>query len=184
MPYDFPIPRPRGCQPRREDSNDKCLKSMCNDEEFSVNDILLHALIGRVTASNDTVHEFETIYDPGLKAIELDIPSCYLDFLETIDVGPNIQRYLRWLIGVAFGGISNNLYWAAEDELTEVAPGRWQTPHKFFPDTLAVFLNGKKVDKFRPNGFTIIDDRTFELKQDYNKCAMKVSVGYMKNETV
>jgi len=183
MAYNFPIPRSRGCKPEREDVERKCFAGCIDGEDFIVNDVILHALIGRMTASNGTTQEFETIYDPNLKAMDIDIPSCYLDYIETISVGPNIQRYLRWLIGLAFGGVSNNLYWAGEDELVDLGSNKWQTPHRFFEDTLAVFINGKKVDRHRPNGFTIIDDETFELKKAYPPgCPIKVSVGYMKNE--
>jgi hypothetical protein len=181
MPYNFPIPRRRGCEPASEDSERKCA-SGCVDE-FFVDDFILHALIGRVSANNGTVHEFETLYDPNLNAMETDIPSCYLDYLETIDVGPNIQRYLRWLIGIAFGSLANNLYWAGEDELVSLGSGQYQTPHDFYADTLAVFVNGKKVDRHRSNGFTVLSDNTFEMKKTYpSSCAMKISVGYMKTE--
>jgi hypothetical protein len=179
--YEFPIPRRRGCEPASEDSEQKCSARCTN--EFFVNDFILHALIGRVTANNGTVHEFETLYDPDMKAMEMDIPSCYLDYLETICVGPNIQRYLRWLVGLAFGGVSNNLYWAGDDELIDLGSDTWQTPHIFYEDTLAVFVNGKKVDKHRDNGFTVLSNSTFQMKKTYpSSCAMKISVGYMKVE--
>ncbi|MBD3408532.1 MAG: hypothetical protein GF411_20580 [Candidatus Lokiarchaeota archaeon] len=183
MPYNFPIPRSRGCQPPREDSENKCTSGCLGNEEFFVNDMILHALIGRVTANNGTTYEFETLYDPELKAMEVDIPSCYMDYLETVQVGPNIQRYLRWLIGIAFGGLASNLYWAGEDELVDLGGGVWQTPHDFFDETLAVFVNGKKVDRHRSNGFEVLSDNTFKMKDTHpSSCGAKISVGYMKNE--
>ena len=182
MPYAFPTPRPRGFQPDGSSSERKCEREPVFDgPDFEVNDLVLHALIGRVTANNNHVHEFETLFDKDQKSIEIDVPSCFLDYLETIAVGPNICRYMRWLVCAAFGGLADNLYWASLDELTEIITNkRYSTPHKFFPNTLAVFLNGKKVDRNAANGFTVIDDHTFELKETYD-CSMKVSVGYMKN---
>ena len=180
--YDFPIPRSRGCQPTREDSENKCRVGCIDGEEFNITSMILHALIGRMTASNGTTYEFETLYDPNLKAMEVDIPSCYLDYIETISVGPNIQRYLRWLIGLAFGGVANNLYWAGEGELVDLGSGSYETPHNFFEDTLAVFINGKKLDKNQPNGFTVTGDNTFQLKKPGRGCKEKITVGYMKNE--
>lgn len=182
MGYDFPIPRSRGCQPPREDSEKKCQVCTGNGE-FFVTDMILQALIGRMTANNGTTYEFETLYDPNLKAMEVDIPSCYLDYIETISVGPNIQRYLRWLIGIAFGSLANNLYWAGEGELINLGSDIYQTPHDFYADTLAVFVNGKKVDKNLDNGFVVLSDNTFQMKISHPEgCIEKITVGYMKNE--
>lgn len=180
--YDFPIPRSRGCGPIREDSDKKCRTGCIGDEDFYITDMVLHALIGRITANNGTTHEFETLYDPELKAMEVDMPSCYMDYLETIEVGPNIQRYIRWLFGLAFGSLANNLYWAGDGELIDLGAGKFETPHEFFEDTLAVFINGKKLDKNLDNGFVVIDNKTFQLKKPGRGCREKVTAGYMKNE--
>jgi hypothetical protein len=182
MAYNFPIPRSRGCKTTREDSENKCYTGCIDGEEFNITSMILHALIGRMTASNGTTYEFETLYDPELKAMEIDIPSCYLDYIETISVGPNIQRYLQWLVGLAFGGLANNLYWAGSDELIDLGSGSYETPHRFYEDTLAVFINGKKLDKNLDNGFVVINDTTFQLKQPGKGCNEKITVGYMKNE--
>jgi len=111
-PYDIPVPRSRGYNP--PESERKC--TVASGEDFYVSDVVLHALIGRMTGANNTTYEFGTIYDPSTKFIEADIPSCYLDYIETITVGPNIQRYMQWIVSLArqpgdetFETVSKNL---------------------------------------------------------------------------
>jgi len=113
MGYNIPIPRSRGYNPA--ESEKKCEVNI-GGEDFFVSDVVLHALIGRMTAANNTTYEFGTLYDPVSKTIEADIPSCYLDYIETIQVGPNIQRYMQWLYSLSknegaetFESVSKNL---------------------------------------------------------------------------
>lgn len=67
---------------------------------------------------------------------------------------------------VDFGAFSGGApVWKDKTELTELVTNqRWQTPSLFEEDTLAVYLNGQVLDRFSDNGFTVIDDETFELK--------------------
>jgi hypothetical protein len=180
MSYDFPLPRPRGFQ--AEEDKRKCEENFpCGGEEFKVNGMILYALLARMTSNNETVHEFETLYDPKCKLLEVDIPSCYLDYIETIKVGPNIKRYLRWLVGIGVDSIAGSLVWRDMGELVRLSPTRFQTPDRFVESSLAVFISGLKVERLNADGFVIIDDHTFELN---SLCSPRhrVSVGYMKRD--
>lgn len=178
MPYEFPVPHPRGYQ---TDSEEKCLKPPQTPEGFFVNDVVLHALLARVTASNGTVHEFHTTYDPHDGSIEVDIPECYLQYLEdNIAVGPQTKRYLRWLIGIASGFVANNLVWVQHDDLVELAPGkRYGTPDAFFEESLAVFIQGLKVEPDNDDGYIVLDDHTFEMRETYD-ASLRVTCAYLK----
>lgn len=174
--YNFPIPHPRGF--RAKDDKRKC--ETPSSDMFNVNDLILTILQARLTSNNGTVHEFETIYDADNRLIELDIPSCYLDYLETVQVGPNIKRYLRWLVGTATGAVADNLVWASMEELIQIDPMKvFETPHEFYPNTLAVFINGNRVEQPNDDGWVLINDKTFELKEDYPD-HFRVSVGYLR----
>lgn len=177
MPYSFPIPYPRGFRPDFTES--KCNNLDHSDLMSRVNDLVLHVLFARVSLDNNTHHEFQTIYDRETKMLEIDIPSCYLDFLEDIQVGPNIRRYLRWLVGVASGAISDNLVWVTMEQLTKIDVRTYRTPHDFFPESLAVFVNGVRVENTNDDGFDILDDNTFELKESY-PANFRISAGYLK----
>jgi len=177
MTYDFPIPAARGF--RAQDGEHKC-SVPAPVEGLQANGLILYALLARVTANNGTVHEFETIYDQENQLLELDIPECYLDFLQNITVGPRISAYLQWLVGIGIGGIANNLAWASTDELIELIAGKkYRTPEPFYEDTIAVFINGLRVERDAEDGFAVLDDLTFEMKETYPS-GFRISAGYMK----
>lgn len=178
MPYSFPIPRGRGYIVKDEEKK-------CRDAgpELWARDVILHILHARVAASDGQTHEFDTIYDRDHNYIELDIPDCYLDFLETIEVGPRIQRYLRWLLGIVGGAVAENLVWNVMEELTEVVPGNtYRTPYSFFEDSLVVFLNGVRLERTNEDGYDILDNQTFKLRETYPVPRHRISVGYMKTD--
>jgi len=184
---DIPVPPGRGFRDKANDK--KCSiapkpEFPCYPTGLKANGLILHALLGRVTSNNGTVHEIETMYDEDNQYLEIDVPDCYLDMLENISLGPNLCRYMRWLVCIGIGEIANNLVWLDMVEMTELIPGkRYQTPDPFFEDTLAVFRNGKKVQKSDCDGFTIIDDTTFELNNTYPDTE-RFSVAYMKKAVI
>lgn len=175
--YSFPIPHPRGF--RQQDSMRKCNHG--DTSPIYATDVILNILHARITSSNNTTHEFETLYDADNNCLELDIPDCYMDFLEDIEVGPNIKRYLRWLVDIAVDSMANNLVWKTMDELITIIPGNtFKTPDRFHEASLAVFLNGVRLEKSNDDGYTVLNDETFELKETYHTPRHRISVGYLQ----
>lgn len=87
--YDFPVPRPRGIQP-----------SSCEpgvSEVVCTRDMVLHVALGRFAQEDGSTWELETIFNPSVNAIDIDIPDEILQSIETVGVGPNLQRYMNWL---------------------------------------------------------------------------------------
>ena len=174
--YDFPLPPPRGF--RTTDNEQKCSDLAIGTPNNFINGLVLHALIARITATNGTTHEFETLYAPELKSIECDIPPCYLTELENITTGPKLRRYIRWLIGPVVGEmVATNLTWDSLEDLTKLDDYTYQTTKKFYPDSLAIFLNGQRLEK-NNDGYEIIDDQTFKLKLNYPSNFF-ITVGYL-----
>lgn len=86
--YNFPVPRPRGIQP-----------SSCEVVQPGgcTRDMVLHTLLGRFAEENGETWELETIFNPSVNAIDIDIPDAVMESVETVGIGPNLQRYLQWL---------------------------------------------------------------------------------------
>ena len=93
--YDFDVPRSRGLT----DTND-CLVPE-NIKEYCVKDFILHMLLARVTTEGGDTVEFETIFNPVINALEIDVPEEILEVIESINVGPNLQRFLDWFNGLS-----------------------------------------------------------------------------------
>lgn len=73
------------------------------------------------------------------------------------------------------------LRWVDRGDLTEVVPGlRFRTPATFYEDTLAVFLDGVRVERSNLDGFVIIDDETFEMNQAYLYPEYRITAGYVQ----
>lgn len=78
---------------------------------------------------------------------------------------------------------AENLRWVGPDELNPVIPGkRYKTPSKFYEDTLIVMFRGLPLSKNNDDGFIIIDDETFELKETYNGTRDWFMAGYIIKE--
>jgi hypothetical protein len=76
---------------------------------------------------------------------------------------------------------ADSLTWVDRGGLTELVPGlRYSTPDKFYESTLVVFLSGLRVERGNLDGFTILDDETFEMAQAYPYPAYRITVGYVK----
>jgi hypothetical protein len=85
------------------------------------------------------------------------------------------------VVVVNFTTSAEALTWVDRDGLTELVPGlRYQAPDHFFENTLVVFLNGLRVEMDDYDGFTILDDQTFEMNQEYLYPQYRISVGYVK----
>lgn len=70
------------------------------------------------------------------------------------------------VVSIDFGAFDGGApVWRDVSVLTEIIPRqRYQTPEKFIETSLAVYFNGQVLDRESDNGFTVIDDETFELK--------------------
>lgn len=66
-------------------------------------------------------------------------------------------------------------------ELTLVAPKQYETPDHFYEHTLMVFVNGVRVEDDNDDGFTVIDDQTFEMTEAY-PANTRISCHYVKKE--
>lgn len=78
---------------------------------------------------------------------------------------------------------AENVRWIDRDDLTEVVPGlRFQTPHRFYEQTLGVFINGLRVELGNDDGYVIIDDQTIEMKESCPLPYMRVTVAYVIKE--
>jgi hypothetical protein len=64
---------------------------------MNVNDIILHALVVRVSYSDDTIQEFRPILSNN--SYEIDIPDNKLSKVLEIEIGPKIQEFIDWLAG-------------------------------------------------------------------------------------
>ena len=93
--YDFEVPRPRGLT----NAND-CPVSE-DIKEYCVRDFILHMLLARVTTEGGDTVEFETIFNPIVNALEIDVPDEILEVIESINIGPNLQRFLDWFNGLS-----------------------------------------------------------------------------------
>lgn len=79
---------------------------------------------------------------------------------------------------------ADELQWVDRDDLVEVIPGlRYQTPHHFYEHTLCVFLNGVRVERNNDDGFFIVDDHTFEMRESLPLPRFRITVFYLKKET-
>jgi len=102
--YNFPVPRSRGIQ------NTTCGVADTQGETICMRDVIIHLLLGRFASTNDDTWELETIFNPDLNALEIDIPDLILQQIETIGIGPNLQRYLTWLCNAASLDTLINIY--------------------------------------------------------------------------
>lgn len=82
---------------------------------------------------------------------------------------------------VDFTVSADDLTWLGQDDLTSITATQWRTPDHFYEDTLVVFINGLRVEKDNDDGYNIIDDETFEMKETY-PTRFRISCGYVKKE--
>ena len=72
--------------------------------------------------------------------------------------------------------------WVGMDDLTELVAGkRFQTPEHYYEHTLVVFLNGVRVEQGNDDGYNVLDDETFEMKETYASY-FRISCGYVMKE--
>ena len=78
---------------------------------------------------------------------------------------------------------AENLTWTGPSTLTEIIPGvRFRTPDHYYENTLIVMLNGLPLSAENDDGYTVIDDETFELKEALPFPRSWIMVGYVKKE--
>lgn len=75
---------------------------------------------------------------------------------------------------------AENLNWIGPDELTSFGGGVYQTPDKFFEQTLLVMFRGLPLAKNNEDGYVILDDQTFEMKEPHSSISDWYMVGYVK----
>jgi len=89
--YNFEVPRPRGAQPINDCPVSESNKPAC------AKDIILHMLLARVATEGGETVELSTIFNPLINALDIDVPEDILQAVESIGVGPNLQRFLDWV---------------------------------------------------------------------------------------
>jgi hypothetical protein len=72
------------------------------------------------------------------------------------------------------------LTWAGPSQLVDLGGGQYRTPHKFVPTTLLVMHRGLPVAAENADGYTVLDEETFELKEPLTRPASWLMVGYVK----
>ena len=87
--YNISVPRPRGQQ-----SPADC---PATDKSTCASDIILHMLLARVTTEGGDTVEFETFFNKVINALEIDVPDEILEAVESINIGPNLQRFMDWM---------------------------------------------------------------------------------------
>lgn len=75
---------------------------------------------------------------------------------------------------------AENLSWVGPSELTNLGGGLFQTPDKFFEQTLLVMFRGLPLARENEDGYTIVDEQTFELKEPQSSALDWYMVGYVK----
>jgi len=82
------------------------------------------------------------------------------------------------------GVLPADLVWKGPSDLTTIIAGkRYQTPDRFFEESLVVAIRGLIVADENVDGFTIIDDQTFEMKETYTKPKDWIMCGYVKKSS-
>lgn len=112
MPYDFPVPRPRGFKSELLDTEELEVVAEAGDQ---IKDMFLHALFARIAASDNETWEFETEYDPNSNHIDLLISEKFISILETVSKGDDFNRYITWLIEDAVTDVTNGILWRLVD---------------------------------------------------------------------
>jgi len=85
------------------------------------------------------------------------------------------------VVRVDFTTVAADLTWVGPAELIELVAGRrYQTPDRFVEGTLLVMHNGLPVHEDNDDGWTLINDQTFELKEPLIQPASWLMVGYIK----
>ena len=99
--YDFPVPQSRGLQ------NTVCDVVADSGEKACVRDVFLNICFGRAAITDERNQEITAHFNPRLNAIEMDIDDDVMSMIESINIGPNFQRYLAWIYGGMTSGGSS-----------------------------------------------------------------------------
>lgn len=78
---------------------------------------------------------------------------------------------------------ADNLNWIGPSSLSIIIPyKRFRTPDHFYDNTLLVMRRGLPVAAENDDGYTIVDDETFEMKEPLSGPLDWIMVGYVKKE--
>jgi len=88
--YDFPVPRSRGGVTNDCDVTESS-KSSCTK------DIIMHMLLARVATEGNETIEVAPFFNALINALEIDVPEDILEAIESINIGPNLQRFMNWI---------------------------------------------------------------------------------------
>jgi len=172
--YNLPVLRPRGAP-----ENVEC--KVVDTSATCTNGIILYGILGRVTLNDGTVHEFETIFDPETNAIDVDIPEEFLSSIETIGIGPNLQRYFEWLLpqfAVTAVTVSITPYQAIPGDIilvdTSVGDITIDLPSVLSDIKINIKKIGGNFDVIIDpgDGVTIDNDTTLTISNQYNSVAL------------
>lgn len=84
-------------------------------------------------------------------------------------------------VAVDFTVSAENVTWKGPLTLTPTIPGkRFQTEDTYYPGTLLVMIRGLPVARDNDDGYTEIDDQTFEMKETYTGPLDWLMVGYVR----
>lgn len=85
------------------------------------------------------------------------------------------------VVTVDFTTTGADLTYVGPTVLTEIIPGtRFRTPDRFVETTLCVYHNGLPLHKDNADGWTLVDDQTFTLKEPLTQPASWLMVSYIK----
>jgi len=90
--YKIPVPYGRGFRGGDPPSPQQIAKAT------RVADLILHSLIGRVAANDNSSYEFDVRYDEKSGKLDLNIPDEYLNIISQVDKGERLNSYIAWLI--------------------------------------------------------------------------------------
>ena len=85
--------------------------------DLTPNDLVLYALLGRITTNNGDTYELETLYDP-VSGIDIDIPQSVLNSIISVEIGDNLKNYMQWVVKLIALGAINIAYNNATSGLT------------------------------------------------------------------
>lgn len=106
MSYKLQIPRSRG---RFQSASFDVMSdpSPVPAQTPRVRDLVLHASICRIANDDNSIDEFETVYDPKTNTVDINTPTEVIDRLREMTVGHNLGIYFGWLAHTQFGNVVN-----------------------------------------------------------------------------
>ncbi len=79
-----------------------------------------------------------------------------------------------------FSVSADNLLWIGPSHLLSLGGGAYQTPDKFYENTLLVMYRGLPLAKENDDGYEVLNDQVFKLKESNTNVLDWYMVGYIK----